>query len=361
MPVSRARAIAGVPLGDVAVVEAAGLAPPGDPAREPERVVGVGEHERERGGRDVDDPQRCEQRRQLGGEPAVAVPDVAAQCLDRVGELAAHAGNLDHERLLVGIGKHDPAARPGDAEQLVERPHRIGEVHQDPIGPAPAEGRVGERELLGEPLADAPDARERPRAHRPRSIDADRLLRRRRPRRPGRARSRGRGRGSPLGAARSCDACRPGSRARRRRAPASRPRLADRRCGRHRRKSPSRADHARIDPQRAEESFNGGQDRIRHRGQPGDRQGHRARAGRGRLRRRHHRTDGARRRRARAQLDAQAVGHERAPGFARDHRRPDPGGGPAVPHGSRRPARSPVAGVRPPTRCSPNGATSTCW
>ena len=106
----------------------------------------------------------------------MAVPDVAAQCLHRIGELAAHARDLDHERLLVGIGHHDPAAGPGDAEQLVERRHRVGEVHQDPIGPAAAERRIGERELFGEPLADAPDVWERPRAHRPRSIDADRLL-----------------------------------------------------------------------------------------------------------------------------------------------------------------------------------------
>ena len=89
-----------------------------------------------------------------------------------------------------------------------------------------------------------------------------------------------------------------------------------RRC----RKSPSHADHARIDPNRAEELINGGQDRIRHRSEPRDRQGDRDRAGRSRLRRRHHRADRARRRRARAQLDAQAVGHEPAPGFAR--RRP---------------------------------------
>ena len=43
----------------------------------------------------------------------MAVPDVAAQGFDRVGELAAHARDLDHERLLVGIGHDDPAAGAG--------------------------------------------------------------------------------------------------------------------------------------------------------------------------------------------------------------------------------------------------------
>ena len=81
MPVSRPRAIAASHSATSRSSKPPSFAPPGDPAREPEGVVGIGEHERERRGRDVDDPQRREQRRQLGGETAVAVPDVAAQGL----------------------------------------------------------------------------------------------------------------------------------------------------------------------------------------------------------------------------------------------------------------------------------------
>ena len=49
-------------------------------------------------------------------------------------QVGGNARDLDHQRFLIQIGDHDPAARARDADHLAERPHGISQLLQHPAG-----------------------------------------------------------------------------------------------------------------------------------------------------------------------------------------------------------------------------------
>ena len=126
------------PFGRVGVGEL--VVPVIDPRREPERVVDVGEDEREGLDADLREPRGGEVLGQASDEGAVPVAAVAPQATHRVDELGPDARHRNDEGTLVGVGDDDPAAGPHDAHHLGQHRFGVVEVLEDAVGACCREG-----------------------------------------------------------------------------------------------------------------------------------------------------------------------------------------------------------------------------
>jgi hypothetical protein len=146
------------------------------PSRKTEYVRRITDAEHERVDAEQLDAHCVEQRGHLRNQSAVAISDIPAQRLEPVENAPTNAGNVDDQRLLIGVDNNECSASRHHTCHLTQRSRRINKMLEHAVGTCPAQRptREGQRMRVGATHGDSSSCRRLD--HRRGRIDTDTLV-----------------------------------------------------------------------------------------------------------------------------------------------------------------------------------------